>query len=313
MSGLDRKFLRHFQVAFNSNKVGEDIFDALSASLGAGGTSTDLIFDAATELTIASGAVTATQGYHTLDSQSDAASDDLDTINGLTAGEIAIFRPINDSRTIVVKHNTGNILCPFGKDISLAEDDDFILVVGTGSKAVVVGFKVDSATGGGAGVLIGSLGSLTTTAQSTLVGAINEVDADLTAYLDQLVVATVAAGNGSGVNTATLACQLKRAIDGLTNIASTRQVMIFAGATQYAPYQQAQSSVTFGSATTGSIIDSGNGWALIETDATGAFACTITNTDDETLYFWAETAQKVSNTARRTLVVASNSDAATWN
>src|SRR3990167_6534196 len=34
-----------------------------------------LIFDAATELTIAAGAITATQGYHPIDTEADAASD----------------------------------------------------------------------------------------------------------------------------------------------------------------------------------------------------------------------------------------------
>jgi hypothetical protein len=62
-------------------------------------------------------------------------------------------------------------------------------------------------------------------------------------------------------------------------------VLVIAGATQYAPFPVMEASLTFGTATVGSIVASGGGWALIETSAAGAFACTATNTEDETLYF----------------------------
>lgn len=178
MTTLDRSLLRRLQVALNSNAAGQDLFDSINAALAGTGAQANLVLDAATELTIASGVVTATQGFHTLDTQSDAASDDLDTINGVEAGEIAVFKPASDARTVVVKHGTGNILCPLGKDISLAEDDDHVLVVGTGTKVVVVGFKVDAADGGGAGAIIGLLSALTTADKSSIVAALNEVDAN---------------------------------------------------------------------------------------------------------------------------------------
>ncbi|HYF53369.1 MAG TPA: hypothetical protein VEA41_03840, partial [Salinarimonas sp.] len=84
------------------------------------------------------------------------------------------------------------------------------------------------------------------------------------------------------------------------------------GSAQYQPEQPAQSSVTFGTATKGSIVSSGSGWCLAETDADGEFDATVTNTDDETLYFWCQTAHKVSDSAKGCLVVASNSDSAQW-
>lgn len=130
---------------------------------------------------------------------------------------------------------------------------------------------------------------------------------------DQEVLATVAVGDATGGATgATCAVQLKRR-DNTTNIASARQVMIKAGSTQYQPETPLQASVTFGTATVGSIIASGGGWALVETDATGAFACTCTNTDDETLYFAAYSPPAGgSNNAKACVVVGSNSDAAVW-
>lgn len=77
-----------------------------------------------TELTIAAGAVTNTQNWHTIDTQADAASDDLDTITAaadVTDGYLLFVRANNAARTVVLKHNTGNIYCPGGADISLTD------------------------------------------------------------------------------------------------------------------------------------------------------------------------------------------------
>lgn len=83
-----------------------------------------------TELTIASGAITATQGYHTVDTESDAATDDLDTITVAGGeGDVLVIRPESSSRTVVVKHGTGNVQCVGGDDITLDDDYDFALCV----------------------------------------------------------------------------------------------------------------------------------------------------------------------------------------
>lgn len=58
----------------------------------------------ASELTIATGAVTATRSYHTIDTEGDVASDDLDTISGLGDGELLLIRPESAARTIVLRH-----------------------------------------------------------------------------------------------------------------------------------------------------------------------------------------------------------------
>lgn len=74
---------------------------------------------AATELTIATGAVTVTQTCHKIDTESDAASDDLDTISGGSEGKIIILEPADDARTVVVKNASGNIRNSSGADVSL--------------------------------------------------------------------------------------------------------------------------------------------------------------------------------------------------
>lgn len=128
--------------------------------------------------------------------------------------------------------------------------------------------------------------------------------------LDRQVSATIAVAD-SATNDAALTLQLNR-LDGSTAIAAARQVMIMTSTTQYAPAGQPEASVTFGTATVGSIIASGQGWCLAETSATGAFACTATNTDNETIYFFTQTAARVSDPSKGCGVVASNTDAATW-
>jgi hypothetical protein len=78
------------------------------------------MIDAATELTIASDAITITQGNHKLQPQSGTA-DDLSTINGTTAGQFGVLYASDfGTDTITIKHNVGNILCMGGADISLS-------------------------------------------------------------------------------------------------------------------------------------------------------------------------------------------------
>ena len=58
---------------------------------------------------------------------------------------------------------------------------------------------------------------------------------------------------------------------------------------------------------------SGGGWALVETSAAGAFACTATNTDDETLYLSVMSAEGgASSGSKQCAVIGSNSDSAAW-
>lgn len=76
----------------------------------------------APELTIASGAITVTSSYHRVDTEGDAASDDLDTINGGTNGQILVLRSANSSREVVVRNNVGNIRCGSARSLSHGRD-----------------------------------------------------------------------------------------------------------------------------------------------------------------------------------------------
>lgn len=86
---------------------------------------------ASTELTIATGAVTATKSYHTIDTEGDAASDDLDTIGGGRAGQILVVQANNSARTVVLKDGTGNL--KLSGDISLDNAEDTATLVSDGT------------------------------------------------------------------------------------------------------------------------------------------------------------------------------------
>lgn len=107
------------------------------AGAAGGGSVSDTILNAAsaTELTISSGAITPTRGTHTVDTESDAASDDLATITAtnFSAGNILALSAANGGRTVVLKHGTGNIVLPNDLDLSLddAEKTVFLRYDGT--------------------------------------------------------------------------------------------------------------------------------------------------------------------------------------
>jgi hypothetical protein len=89
----------------------DDLIDAIKSKIN---------IDSTSELTISSGAITAVNGAHKLQPQTGTA-DDLDTINGLTAGDLIILY-VSDAGTdtITFKHGTGNISCAGGADIELS-------------------------------------------------------------------------------------------------------------------------------------------------------------------------------------------------
>jgi hypothetical protein len=74
---------------------------------------------------IAGGAISPTNSWVLVDTEGAAATDDLDTINlGAFAGGLFILQAVSSARTVVVKHNTGNILCPGAVDFSLDNVND---------------------------------------------------------------------------------------------------------------------------------------------------------------------------------------------
>jgi len=101
---------------------------------------------AASTLTVATGVITRTQMLHKVAGEG-AANDDLVTVTGAEVeGVVTILRPSSDAVDIVVKHGSGNIECPGATDITLAEDDDYVLLVGNGTKAAVVAYKTKAAS-----------------------------------------------------------------------------------------------------------------------------------------------------------------------
>ena len=98
-----------------------------------------LKFLGATELTIATGAVTVTQTYHTLDGEGDA-SDTLTTITGGSAGQQAYFTPANAARDITLEHGTGNIITGSGNDYTIPDNGIVLMVCdGTNWRVITAG------------------------------------------------------------------------------------------------------------------------------------------------------------------------------
>ena len=82
------------------------------APTGLGGATNPLSYSAPSELTIATGAVTSTcaadnRCYYTLDTEADAASDDLTTFN-CTAGSEMVVYPADGTRTVVLQAQGGS-------------------------------------------------------------------------------------------------------------------------------------------------------------------------------------------------------------
>jgi len=79
------------------------------------------------ELTISSGAITVTDSTHRVDTESDSASDDLDTINGGAQGSILTLRSMSAARDVTVKDATGNIY--LAGDFALSHSQRFITLI----------------------------------------------------------------------------------------------------------------------------------------------------------------------------------------
>jgi hypothetical protein len=96
-------------------------------------------------VTIASGVITPTTSRHPVDTEGGAASDDLDTISttGTSSGDLLILQAVSSARTVVVKHNTGNIQC--GSDRTLDNTNDQILLMRAGSNWVMLSFADNGA------------------------------------------------------------------------------------------------------------------------------------------------------------------------
>lgn len=97
------------------------------------------------ELTISSGAIVPTNAFHTVDTESDASSDDLDTITATNAvaGDTLVIAAADSARSVVVKDGTGNIQC--GGDRTLDNAQDTIALVYDGTAWLEVAFASNGA------------------------------------------------------------------------------------------------------------------------------------------------------------------------
>lgn len=237
---------------------------------------------AATELTIASGAVAITQGVHTVDTEADASSDALTTITGGTAGQVLQIRPASAARTVILTHGIGSnlIACPGGVDLSLAEATDAATLVYNGTQWVVL--------------------SVSTLAAAPYLGA-----------ADTQVLATVTATGGTGGATAGTATVTLTRLDG-SALESAREVFVHTNLSANTIGQYV-STVTFATGAAGSVVASGNGWALVRTNASGVCTFVPSDSEDEVVYFTAATAiGGVSSLTYACAVVGSTSDSAEW-
>lgn len=94
-------------------------------------TSTFFTLGPGTELTISAGAITATGSYHSVDTQNDDPSDDLDTISGAATGLLLVITANNTTRTIVAKDGTGNLR--LAGDFTMDTAVDTLTLIGVGS------------------------------------------------------------------------------------------------------------------------------------------------------------------------------------
>jgi hypothetical protein len=93
---------------------------------------------AETELTLATGSVVPTAGIHSIDTEVDAATDDLTNITQTNHpdGRLLLIHAVNDARTVVVKHaagGTGQVFLADDADFSLDQSDKWLLLKRTGT------------------------------------------------------------------------------------------------------------------------------------------------------------------------------------
>ena len=80
-------------------------------------------------VTISSGSVVANVTRQSVDTESFASSDDLDSIDINSVPDILYLFPASTTRTVVIKNGTGNITTSTGADISLDTNDKGAMLI----------------------------------------------------------------------------------------------------------------------------------------------------------------------------------------
>ena len=118
---------------------------------------------AETELTISSGQVTPTLGTHSLDTEGDAATDDLTNIvtTNLVDGSLLLVRAVNSGDVVTLKHlagGAGQMALANGVDAVLSSTSTHILLRRSGTDWVEV-FRSGTVTTAGTGLVLSGGGT----------------------------------------------------------------------------------------------------------------------------------------------------------
>ena len=101
---------------------------------------TNAAWGAAVELTLSTGAVTRTQTFHEIDTEGDTVSDDLDTINGGSEGEVIVFHIVDADRKVTVRNGTGNIVLV--SDLLLSDPSEMLALIYDGTNWQVLNYPI---------------------------------------------------------------------------------------------------------------------------------------------------------------------------
>jgi hypothetical protein len=85
---------------------------------------------ASSNLTIASGVITATRTFHSVDTEASAATDDCDTINGFATGRLLVLRSNASARDVTFRTGVGGNLNLEG-NCTLKNSNDRLILLGT--------------------------------------------------------------------------------------------------------------------------------------------------------------------------------------
>jgi len=88
-----------------------------------------LSLGAPTELTISGGAITVTRSFHKVDTEGEAATDNLDTINGGVIGMKLILRSVHGTRVPTLRNSVGNIYLNVAGNFALDDPEDKIEIL----------------------------------------------------------------------------------------------------------------------------------------------------------------------------------------
>ncbi len=128
-------------------------------------------WDEATELTIASGAVTATQTTHRIDTQADAAADNLDTISfaAVSGDEFQLVLMLENSARIVTITEAGNIVTPDGSNYVMDEGAVYLNYDNAAAK-----WRLNASSIGGDALTSNPLSQFAATTSAQLAGVLSD-------------------------------------------------------------------------------------------------------------------------------------------